>query len=136
MMRPPVRLVTQNRFTLYMYLISFAFTYFWFVLFVFSRLQSVMIWINVALTLVTLLFFSLSWGKDPGYIRKQIEFIQLLEVYDPAQLCPSCQIIRTPRSRHCIVCHRCVERFDHHCPWINNCVGIGNHNYFLGYLIS
>jgi palmitoyltransferase len=29
-----------------------------------------------------------------------------------------------------------VERFDHHCPWINNCVGIKNHNAFLAFLIS
>ena len=34
------------------------------------------------------------------------------------------------------MCHRCVERFDHHCPWINNCVGVRNHNYFLVYITS
>ena len=32
------------------------------------------------------------------------------------------------------MCHQCVERFDHHCPWINNCVGVRNHNYFLTYI--
>ena len=32
------------------------------------------------------------------------------------------------------MCNRCVERFDHHCPWINNCVGVGNHNYFYGFI--
>jgi hypothetical protein len=29
-----------------------------------------------------------------------------------------------------------VERFDHHCPWINNCVGINNHNYFILFVTS
>mmetsp|Transcript_109632 Transcript_109632/g.151754 ORF Transcript_109632/g.151754 Transcript_109632/m.151754 type:complete len:129 (-) Transcript_109632:35-421(-) len=59
----------------------------------------------------------------------------MLKVIGPTQLCPDCFVIRTQRSRHCSVCNRCVERFDHHCPWINNCVGIRNHNYFLGYII-
>lgn len=32
-------------------------------------------------------------------------------------------------------CQKCVERFDHHCHVIDNCVGAKNHAYFLFYLI-
>ena len=60
----------------------------------------------------------------------------MLEEFDASQLCPDCHVIRTARSRHCSVCHKCVERFDHHCPWINNCIGIKNHSVFLVYVIS
>lgn len=54
----------------------------------------------------------------------------------PCELCPDCRVLRTPRSKHCAICNRCVERFDHHCPWINSCVGIKNHNSFLVFIIS
>ena len=57
-----------------------------------------------------------------------------MELVDPIALCPDCLVVRTPRSRHCNTCNVCVERFDHHCPWINNCVGVNNHVYFIFFL--
>ena len=61
--------------------------------------------------------------------------MDMLEKIESTQLCPDCDTIRTSRSRHCSVCGHCVERFDHHCPWINNCVGIRNHNLFYFYIV-
>lgn len=39
------------------------------------------------------------------------------------------------RAKHCQTCKHCVRRFDHHCPWIENCVGERNHRWFIIYLL-
>jgi hypothetical protein len=50
------------------------------------------------------------------------------------QECATCHVPRPSRSKHCRMCHRCVRRFDHHCPWINNDVAENTTRYFLGFL--
>ena len=76
--------------------------------------------------------------KDPGYLKspKGVPFMEMMKIFDPVLLCADCEVVRTDRSRHCSICNRCVERFDHHCPWINNCVGLNNHGFFMSFLLS
>ena len=46
------------------------------------------------------------------------------------------KIVKPERSRHCEICDSCISVYDHHCPWIANCVGANNYWAFFTFLIS
>ena len=75
---------------------------------------------------------------DPGFVNKNMPGASQL---DPQQLydnyCDKCNIKRAGSASHighCTVCKSCVLNRDHHCFWIDNCIGLFNHKLFLIYL--
>lgn len=103
--------------------------------------------------------------SDPGVValpQSRIDFSDMHSMekneYEREEwtVCTRCETYRPPRAHHCRICKRCIRlvlvfiylinffiktifffdrRMDHHCPWINNCVGERNQKYFLQFLV-
>ena len=62
------------------------------------------------------------------------EYLTLVEKGDFKKVCIICRTVRKFRSHHCKEQGRCVDRMDHHCPWIDNSVGLGNQRSFFSFI--
>lgn len=119
----------------------------------------------IPLLILTNVFMFIASFRDPGFIPQNesrlgqasaIPFkeyqgrlnpmtglISKLEVGFPAgsfmfnyKYCIEDNIYRPPRAAHCYICMHCVERFDHHCPWIGVCIGKKNYFWFVVYIFT
>lgn len=53
-----------------------------------------------------------------------------------SRLCHSCKTIKPLRASHCKICNKCVLAFDHHCPYVQNCIGYKNRVFFFMFVTT
>lgn len=106
--------------------------------------------------LYVLVLLLLTSGRDPGIVPRntnppepeiiegQTPQLRLPRTKDvvvngitvKTKYCDTCMLYRPPRCSHCSICNNCVEKFDHHCPWVGQCIGLRNYRFFFMFVFS
>ena len=108
--------------------------------------ESPIVWAVPILWVLCMSSYALVTLTDPGFIPRRSVMLSLGEeppkgLSDELRAqgykwCETCENIRPPRASHCSDCDNCVLRFDHHCPFVRNCVGARNFVFFQFMLVS
>ena len=92
---------------------------------------------EIALGFIALFLYLRAKFMDPGIVRKEhlrgdVTIRDLAKDHNSEfTFCFSCGIFQPPKTKHCKLCDWCVRGFDHHCAWMNTCVGHRNHRIFV-----
>jgi len=95
---------------------------------------------SIVAVAVGAILFVLTSFSDPGTVTAE-NVSQYVSAYPYDNIifvekeCSTCKIPRPARAKHCRICDKCFARFDHHCGWMNNCIGEKNTRYFVAFLV-
>ena len=95
------------------------------------HLYYIVFWVLIIALFVS---FYITNKSDPGFLeaKDNLTWLQMVEKkIHINEYCPYCRVKKTSTVKHCHVCKKCVSGFDHHCNWIDNCVGEKNKIRFI-----
>ncbi len=73
---------------------------------------------------------------DPGPVTATPRWACNDIIFFANRSCRTCHTLKPARLKHCSTCRRCVAVFDHHCIWLNNCIGDNNYRWFVAFLAA
>lgn len=101
---------------------------------------------HLVLTALAMVFYGLAHFIQPGYNNSEENKLNSFKAEDSSNLdisqsnnepmpidkkfCSTCKEDQLLRMKHCYDCGLCVATFDHHCFWLDNCVGEKNRPVF------
>jgi palmitoyltransferase len=95
---------------------------------------------SVSVDLLLIYFAYLCTAVDPtDEVVRQERYCKLTEQEFPEYMyeyfCHLCNTHVNGQTKHCGACQRCCANFDHHCVWVNNCIGGKNYAYFFTMIV-
>eukprot|EP00758_Cryptobia_borreli_P013063 Tbor_TRINITY_DN5801_c4_g5::TRINITY_DN5801_c4_g5_i1::g.6593::m.6593/K20027/ZDHHC1_11; palmitoyltransferase ZDHHC1/11 len=74
-------------------------------------------------------------GILDGSRRLDSEILSTTTPSEGYRPCFYCRKFVVVTSKHCSTCDKCVPGFDHHCRWLNSCIGEKNYGLFFIFMI-